>query len=78
MWEQMNVREKAEVVLVGCAAFAFIVSVLGWIFVRTIDRDKQEKEIWACMHERSQCEYARCESIIRDLPMDEEVANACP
>jgi hypothetical protein len=60
---------------VALVAFGGLCTLGVDAFFRELEREDKIKE---CMYERSACEYARCASIVDDVPMTEEASNACP
>jgi hypothetical protein len=59
----------------GCVLFGAVLMMMVDACFHDLDREDKIKE---CMYEQSACEYARCSSMVDDVPMTEEEANACP
>ena len=77
-WKDLTNAEKAD--FVG-ALFIFVVvaSVLGNAYLNWLgERDKRTRDIAACMYDLTPCEYARCVSVVEDIPMTQELSDACP
>jgi hypothetical protein len=77
-WNDMTNAQKAE--LLGALFLFFVTAVImGSLYMGWLERrDAKYSAIAKCMHDETRCEFARCVSVVDDIPMTQELSDACP